>query len=181
MMTSTTPVPMKEKCEDATRSTVSACTWYLDSGASVHLSGCASHMVNYRSIPPKNITLADGRMIQAVGCGTIPVVIWIDKSTSMNVEISDVLYVPDMVGTNLLSVKHLTARGWKVAFEGTQASITSSTGKVVVVATIQGNLYRVPFQHRVMEKTASATGDHEACYAAAGATGGTSDYAIWHA
>jgi hypothetical protein len=181
MTTSTTPVPMKMKCEEATRSTVSACTWYLDSGASVHLSGCASHMVKYRSIPPKNITLADGRMIQAVGCGTIPVVIWIDKSTSMNVEISDVLYVPDMVGTNLLSVKHLTARGWKVAFEGTQAIIVSSTGKVVVVATIQGNLYRVPFQHRVMEKAASATGDREACYAAAGATGGTSDYATWHA
>src|ERR1700735_3658361 len=35
MTTSTTPVPMKMKCEEATRSTVSACTWYLDSGASV--------------------------------------------------------------------------------------------------------------------------------------------------
>ena len=71
----------------------SSCTWYLDSGASVHLSGCASHMKEYRSIPPKDIKLADGRLIQAVGCGTIPVVIWINDSTSFNIDISDVLYV----------------------------------------------------------------------------------------
>ena len=87
--------------------------WVLDSGASRHLTFNRSLLRNYRSVEPgTTVTFVNGQQGQALGQGEVV----LQTSTSQQVELLNVLYVPEAT-VNLLSVKRAVDNGAQVNFE----------------------------------------------------------------
>lgn len=88
--------------------------WYMDSGATKHMVNNKSFFC-FDSRMKDNVRLADGRYakIEGIGSGTIKCVQ--NGNNIRNIKV-DVLYVPTLE-TNLLSVRKLNERGFKVLFE----------------------------------------------------------------
>lgn len=119
--------------------------WVIDSAASDHYCNNRAWFTDFQSIPVRNITVGDNRVIQAVGRGNVPVKFQANDKMQEGV-INQVLYVPD-IGVNLISVSRLALSGLQVSFVGDQCEISNKAGKVVACAKKgEGNLYRLPIR-----------------------------------
>lgn len=115
--------------------------WFIDSGASCHMSNRKEWYENmYSYVSP--ITVANKEQLLSEGKGTVHVNI----SDSVN-KISDVLYVPNLA-TNLLSVSNMVKKGFDVLFTSKGAQIFESsgcqvTGNVIATASNHKGMYRL--------------------------------------
>jgi hypothetical protein len=86
-------------------------TWYIDLGASQHMSYDKGMMVDYVHFGnPQKVRLGDNRIVQAYGKGNI----WVDIKAGKDyklVRLVDVLHVPDLA-KNLFSVSAAAKRGY---------------------------------------------------------------------
>ena len=94
----------------------SASQWYIDSGASQHMTNSKDSMVHYQEfLSPEIVRMGNNYEIKAYGKGNI----WIEvnaNSVYNPAELVDVLYVPAL-GKNLFSVSAVTKRGNTVLFQ----------------------------------------------------------------
>ena len=79
----------------------SSCTWFIDSGCTVHMAKDADLFSSLDSSIKTKVKLANGQLVQAEGKGTVSI-----YSKSGTKFISDVLLVPGL-NQNLLSVAQL--------------------------------------------------------------------------
>eukprot|EP00794_Sanderia_malayensis_P002751 gene2751-biopygen2271 len=97
----------KQACDD----------WWIDSGASQHMSFNNSGMINYMKFSmPQEIKLADNSIVFAYGKGNIRLPCY-DGSKRINLMLKDVLFIPKL-RKNLLSLSTVTERGNEVLFKG---------------------------------------------------------------
>jgi hypothetical protein len=75
---------------------------FLDSGASVHISNDESDFFSLRPIPPHSINGVGGSSIQAVGIGTIHLVV----ARGIHITLNNVLFIPTAM-VQLISVSAL--------------------------------------------------------------------------
>ncbi|HVX00073.1 MAG TPA: hypothetical protein VHA52_06550 [Candidatus Babeliaceae bacterium] len=120
--------------------------WFLDSGASVHLSGNRDWFQDFKAIPGVSIHIGDGRVLNATGYGNIPVKVPLGSKVIRGM-IHRVLYVAD-AAVNLLSVSKMTDSGLVVTFSGEVATICDKSGKTLALAVKEAGsrLYRLSFQ-----------------------------------
>jgi len=78
----------------------------IDTGASHHMTGDCSILVNVFDIVPSPVTKPDGKASRATKCGTLPL--------SSSYQLHDVLYVPDFDCT-LISVSKLLKQTSSIA------------------------------------------------------------------
>src|SRR6202012_3716341 len=90
-------------------------SWYVDSGATHHLSSRRDWFQDFKSTAPRRIHLADDRVIIAEGMGTVRVQLDVNGE-KRNGTFHEVLYVPKLCG-NLLSVNRMAARGLAINFD----------------------------------------------------------------
>ena len=103
-----------------------ATKWIVNSGASVHMTSQRRWFINYRPLPtPFQVRLGDERAINAIGVGRVGANLHVNGTTSLFI-FSDVYYVPDLNG-NLLSVAHLTTKGFNVEFKDNTCRILRSS------------------------------------------------------
>ena len=107
--------------------------WVLDSGCTRHMTFDRGHFIDYQK-DDGTVTIADGKVLQIRGRGTIAVPIQGKKT-----QITGVLYVPK-IGFNLLSISQLAERGMSCQFTGTTA-VLSRNGETVATATRKGMTY----------------------------------------
>lgn len=104
----------------------SASQWYIDSGASQHMTNNKDSMVHYQECAsPELVRMGNNYEIKAYRKGNI----WIEVKANgvyKPAELVDVLYVPAL-GKNLLSVSAVTKRGNTVSFEKGKCSIFNSS------------------------------------------------------
>lgn len=114
--------------------------WYIDSGASGHMSNNANQ---FKSIKDCNdhINTAGEEKIQVKGVGFVNLNAKV-KGNTVDLDVNNVLYVPDL-STNLFSVSQMTAKGNKVIFEGSSCIILNPKGQVLAKAEVQGGLYKL--------------------------------------
>ena len=112
--------------------------WVLDSGCTRHMTYDRRHFTEFRR-EAGTVVLADGKILQVNGKGTIEVPI-----QGRMTPIVDVLYVPK-IGFNLLSIGQLTARGMTCEFVG-ELAILSRRGETVATATRKGMTYALTAQ-----------------------------------
>jgi len=74
--------------------------WYIDSGASNHMTGNKNWLTNYREAAGQEVTVADDRKLYSAGIGDVIINL---KNQTEPRTIADVTYVPNL-STNLLSV-----------------------------------------------------------------------------
>jgi hypothetical protein len=90
--------------------------WYIDSGASSHMSGVREHFTDLRDPEIKlEIVLGDNTIVRAVGRGTVS----FQRELRPPLVFRDVLYVPGLK-KNLISVSSIQDRGFEVSFRGTR-------------------------------------------------------------
>eukprot|EP00794_Sanderia_malayensis_P006182 gene6182-6896_t len=96
--------------------------WYIDSGASQHMSCNKNWMKNYNEFSvPEKVRLGDNRTVEALGKGTVWLRVMADGQYKP-VEMSDVLYVPSLV-KNLFSVRAVVDKDLTVIFKDDQCII----------------------------------------------------------
>lgn len=113
--------------------------WYVDSGATKHMTSRRDWFVNINPIDLK-VTVANGTKINAEGIGKIA----INTDTSVKA-LNDVIYVPNLQ-TNLLSVKQAVEKGFTVMFDKTGCKFFDSknfsfAGDPILYGSSCGGLY----------------------------------------
>lgn len=93
--------------------------WYLDSGASRHVTGQKQLLSNIREENHSKVSTAGGEKLNVLGKGSVNI-----PTSSGGIKFSDVLYVPE-VTKNLLSMGTITdtRKGYKLLFDSSKVWI----------------------------------------------------------
>ena len=116
-------------------------TWFLDTGATHHLTYRKDWLDNYQELPiPLKVTFGDKGQKVAVGKGNIK----LRLISNHVVQISDIYFVPG-IAKHLLSVGQATAKGMTVKFSKQEATlyIQDDQHEIKIVCPKQGQLYPV--------------------------------------
>lgn len=115
--------------------------WYIDSAATCHMTNNDKFFTKMNKQFKNNVFLADGRCIDSIGIGSGILYCQRDGQLPMEINVTDVIYVPKLDG-NLLSVKQLTSKGFCVKFVENSCEI-SRNGEIFATANIDGHLYKL--------------------------------------
>lgn len=117
--------------------------WYLNCCATEHMTPHVSKINNFKNVI-LIVHMANEEKIQAEGKGDITVQ-FSDRNGGSTVELTDVLFVPNVVA-NLLSVGRLVEKGLKISFINNEARISNIKGEVILTAFSKNRLYELEEQ-----------------------------------
>lgn len=105
-------IQVQRECAFPAISRASSSIWYVDSGASRHMTGVREYFLELlEGDTDMEVVLGDENIIRAVGVGTLT----FDRGPKPPLKVSDVLYVLGMK-KNLISISALEDRGYDVLF-----------------------------------------------------------------
>ena len=84
--------------------------------------------------------LGDGRTVEAMGEGTVRISVYRGDGKLHTLSMINVLHVPEL-SCNLMSVRHITDRGFLIQFKNDRCQIKSVGGVTVAGGIKCGNLY----------------------------------------
>ena len=90
-------------------------TWLIDSGATQHMSYSKCFMVNYKTIDPVDVHLADDGVVQAIGSGDIVMKMKTPSGVNKGV-LTNVWHIPKLT-RNLFSVGRFTKDAAPMTFD----------------------------------------------------------------
>ena len=120
--------------------------FYLDSGATEHMCKDINIFGNYSKLKePKQIKIGDGKLITAIGIGTIYVLSY-NGEKIIEVELQNVLHVPELK-VNLFSQGRALDKGHYMTSDSYSAKfIDQESKKVLAVAKRDDKLFKMMFQ-----------------------------------
>jgi hypothetical protein len=127
----------------STRATHSS-VWYIDSGASRHMTSVREHLTDLTQIGNLEVVLGDDQVVKAIASGTVS----FQRESLPPILLRDVLYVPSLK-KNLISVSTIEERGYEVLFCDGQVLLFpkgSSITSAKVIGTRHDKLYKLMFQ-----------------------------------
>ena len=114
--------------------------WYIDSGATKHMTSEKDLIVDYVQYPQFfEIFLGDNRMIRALGEGKVSLEFY-DGSNVLTMGLYNVMYVPE-IAKNLVSVSAMTGKGAEVLFENDKCYVTKDKKTMNMGHLTNSNLY----------------------------------------
>lgn len=119
--------------------------WYIDSGASAHMTNCREYVTNVRNSTSESVTVANNMSMKVECTGEVKLTVKIGSQTSI-VNVKNVLVVPDLCA-NLLSVSQMVAKGLRVEFGANGCSIKDANGAILGVATLINGMYRLNIEN----------------------------------
>ena len=115
--------------------------WIVDSGTTSHMCCHRDLFVDYEELQkPERVTLGDGRSLDAVGRGTVSVVLRLPGGETKVRNLHAALHVPGL-SYNLVSVSKVSEAGRVVRFLEKGCQIFNSQNKVIATASRCGSLY----------------------------------------
>lgn len=130
---------------------ISDCKWFLDSGASMHMTSRKDWMYNVTEPSVNSITVANKEPLAVKGVGCVDIHLSQDKV----IQVKNVLYVPGLAA-NLLSVSTIVKNGYKVIFIKRGCEIQDGKDEVVCTATLSNKLYILDTSKEVAHLTSSS-------------------------
>lgn len=122
--------------------------WYVDSGASVHLTANKQWLTNISNEKKgQTITIADKTQVPIECSGDIRISTKVNDC-NFDVDIKDVFCVPKLT-TNLLSVSQLIHKGNKVVFTTNACEIYNRKGTLVAYALLISGVYKLQLQENM--------------------------------
>jgi hypothetical protein len=118
--------------------------WYIDSGASRHITGVREHLTDLTEIGDVEVVVGDDWVVKAVSCGTLS----FQRESLPPMLLREVLYVPGLK-KNLVSVSAIQKRGYEVLFRDGQMLLFpkgSSITSTKVIGTRHEKLHKLMFQ-----------------------------------
>jgi hypothetical protein len=85
--------------------------WYIDSGASRHMTGVHEHLTDLTEIGDIEVVLGDDRVVKAVGCETVS----FQRDSLPPMLLREVLYA-FVLKKNLVLVSAIEEKGYEVLF-----------------------------------------------------------------
>jgi hypothetical protein len=119
-------------------------TWYIDSGASRHMTTVREHLTDLTQCGDAEVVLGDDREVKVAGCGTVS----FRRESLPPMALTKVLYVPGLK-KNLVSVSTIEEKGYEVLFRDGQVLLLpkgSSITLAKVIGTRHERLYKFLFQ-----------------------------------
>lgn len=116
--------------------------WYLDSGASQHMSPIRDWFVNYEELS-STIPVKTGKFIYAVGRGEINIYAYDGNGWQRNY-LAGVLYVPELK-FNLFSLSSALDKGLELSSDSQKCRLRKD-GIVIAVGDRHENLYKMKFK-----------------------------------
>ena len=115
--------------------------WWIDSGASQHMTPDKKGLSDYQSFRnPLQVKLADNSVLLSYGKGNLHLSVF-DGTEKVNITLSDVLFVPK-IQNKLLSLPSMTEKGAEVRFKGQSCKIMIND-KVYSIGHKHGKLYKL--------------------------------------
>lgn len=115
--------------------------WYVDSGASHHMTSNFDWLTNVKKSYIREITVADDTKVSVRGSGNLKLESYC-QGKSQIIDVNDVLCVPHLT-TNLLSVSQIIKHGNKVIFGKDGCSIYDANKNLLATASLIHNVYRL--------------------------------------
>lgn len=113
--------------------------WYVDSGASAHMTCNNDWIANGDSNPRlPEIIVANDTKVPVLCSGDVQ----ITTGCNYNITVKDVLCVPSLT-TNLLSVSELIKNGNNVVFEASNCYIRNKVNELVATASLNNGVYKL--------------------------------------
>lgn len=116
--------------------------WYIDSGASVHMTKHKNLLQNEKVPLIKTIKVANDKSLSVHSTGQLSLDVCNDKGQYNKILFQNVLYVPELA-TNLLSVSQIIKNGGQVKFNSKGCVILNKNNIVVATASLINNMYRL--------------------------------------
>lgn len=115
--------------------------WYIDSGASVHLTANESWVINAQYEQEKIIVVANSEKVSVLCSGDVKIMTTTDNH-GCNIIVKNVYCIPSLT-TNLLSVSQLIMKGNRVSFTGGGCSVYNQKNELVATAVLVNGVYKV--------------------------------------
>jgi hypothetical protein len=118
--------------------------WYIDSGASHHMTGVREYFTDLTEIGDLEVVLGDDSVVKAVGSGIVS----FQRESLPPMLLRDVLYVSGLK-KNLVSVSTIEDRGYEVLFRDGHVVLypkRSSITSTKVIGIRHEKLYKLIFQ-----------------------------------
>lgn len=120
-------------------------SWFLDSGASEHMTDNRQWFDTYESIvDPYPIRIGDGSYLYAVGRGSIKAVSIVDGE-EIEITLSNVQYVPHIT-SNLFSIGAADAVGIDVTFGNGKVALSKNSEIVATGTKVAAQIYKLNIQ-----------------------------------
>lgn len=121
----------------AQRSTVRKNEWYVDSGASSHMTPHGQLLSNVQPTSVQEITSANNAKLKVMGAGETML-----KLDGNEIAVGNVLHVPGL-SANLLSVHHIAKRGNSVLFDSNGCTIRNAKAEIVAQCKSTNGVYKI--------------------------------------
>ncbi|KPJ11482.1 Retrovirus-related Pol polyprotein from transposon TNT 1-94 [Papilio machaon] len=108
--------------------------WYIDSGATCHMTNNKSLLQNYSVHTPKLVTVANNNKMYSEGHGDVEILL---KGHTQPTKLIEVIYVPGL-STNLISVGKMASKGLEVQFDSNKCNIYCNKIPVASASRING-------------------------------------------
>lgn len=109
--------------------------WFIDSGASSHMSPYKFQM-KQKTIENTEVSTANNSRLQILGMGDTRI-----KTNETSVDVADILYVPKLT-VNLLSVYKIVCNGNKVVFDNTGCTIFNAKNEKLIHCKPTNGVYK---------------------------------------
>lgn len=139
--------------------------WVIDTGASSHMSNNLDLFMNFRH-SVGNVRVADDRTIRSWGTGDIALWVKLPNGSSKRVVLQNVLYVPQLGSSNLLSWKAASVLGYFM--DGHHDGLfvrTSKDGPVILWGKLNGTDYVLQVKEHAARLTSYSEWHHAFCHA----------------
>lgn len=120
--------------------------WYIDSGASVHLTANENWVRNASYEQKNEIIVANSEKLSVLCSGDVKITTT-TGDVDYDIIVEDVHCVPSLA-TNLLSVSQLISKGNKVSFFKSMCSIYNNKNELVATALLENGVYKVNLLHQ---------------------------------
>lgn len=118
-------------------------TWYMDTGASNHMSGHRHLFQNLKEGVCGSVSFGDASKVQVMGKGRIGFLLKNGRTGA----VEDVYYVPE-IKVNILSVGQLLQKGYEIHTKGQQMQLRDKTGRVVISSEMESNqMFKVNLEY----------------------------------
>lgn len=117
-------------------------SWFIDSGASMHLTMHRDWLYDEITPPVSVIKVADDKKLIVKACGKVNLNVISKNNKVETIKVENVLYVPELA-TNLISVSQMIKKGCNVIFDKQGCKILNINNDHVATAILVNNMYRL--------------------------------------
>lgn len=115
--------------------------WYIDSGASAHMTRSNQQLLNQRESTKKEVLVANNHRINVFCVGDLKQSVHANGEKK-EIDIKDVQYVPDMC-VNLLSVSQMAKKNNEIIFNKLGCTIYNENREVIATGSLVNNMYKL--------------------------------------